>query len=141
MILTDSNLLMYAVGAEHPNKTPAVRFLDRVARGEIEAVLDAEALQEVIHRYTALRRWEDGQRVYRLAREIFPRILPITGEIMDEAKRLVDADASLVARDAVHAAVVLVHRMDGICTFDRDFDRIPGCRRIAPESAYPSDSR
>ena len=133
MILTDSNILMYAVGAEHPNKAPAVRFLERVARGETAAVLDAEALQEVIHRYTALRRWADGQRVYQLAREIFPRILPITGEIMDHAKGLVDSDASLTARDAVHAAVVIVNAMDGICTFDRDFDRIPGCRRIAPE--------
>ena len=45
MILVDSIVLMYAAGAEHPHKAPCVRFLDRVATGEVEAVLDAELLQ------------------------------------------------------------------------------------------------
>jgi len=132
VILVDSNVLMYAAGTEHPNKAAAIAFLDRVARGEIEAAVDAEVLQEVLHRYRSLRRWKDGRRVYTLARDIFPRVVPITGEIVDRANDLMDEDGSLSARDAVHAAVTLAHGMKGICTFDRDFARIPGCSRIAP---------
>jgi predicted nucleic acid-binding protein len=130
MILVDSNVLMYAGGVEHPNKKPAVAFLKRVAAGEVEAAVDAEVLQEVIHRYRALRRWPEGQLVYESTRGLFPEVLAITGPVMDYAKRLVDADERISARDAVHAAVVAVYRLEGICTFDRDFDRIRGCRRV-----------
>jgi predicted nucleic acid-binding protein len=129
MILVDSNVLMYSSGAEHANKAPAVRFLKQVAAGEIEATVDAEVLQEIIHRYRALRRWPEGRQVYALARKLFPEALAITGAVMDHAKLLADDDANISARDAVHAAVVATYRLDGICTFDDDFDRIPGCRR------------
>jgi predicted nucleic acid-binding protein len=130
VILVDSNVLMYAAGAEHSNKAAAVHFLERVAGGEIDATIDAQVLQEIIRRYRALNRWTDGKRVYSLARDLFPEVLPVTGEVMDRAKELVDRDQSVSARDAVHAAVVMVQGLSGICTFDDDFDRIPECVRV-----------
>jgi predicted nucleic acid-binding protein len=130
VILVDSNVLMYASGAEHPNKAPSLAFLKRVADGELEATVDAEALQEVIHRYRSLHRWKEGRRVYELARALFPDALAITGAVMDYAKQIVDKDDSISARDAVHAAVIAEYKLEGICTFDRDFDRIPGCKRV-----------
>ena len=54
MILVDSNVLMYTAGSEHPFKARSVAFLERVAEGSIEAVIDAEALQEILHRYLRL---------------------------------------------------------------------------------------
>jgi predicted nucleic acid-binding protein len=53
MILVDANVFMYAAGAEHPHKAPSRIFLEKVAGGEIEAALDAEVLQEILHRYRA----------------------------------------------------------------------------------------
>ena len=55
-------------------------------------------------------------------------------KVMDRALELVDADAGLSARDAVHAAVVQVYGLEGICTFDRDFDRVPGCHCVEPSA-------
>ena len=121
---------MYAAGTDHPNKAPAVAFLNRVAAGQVDAVIDAEALQEILHRYRALHRWAEGERVFELARGIFPDVLAITAEVMDEACRILSLDQSLTARDAVHAAVVAVYALEGICSFDKDFDRIPGCPRV-----------
>lgn len=132
MILLDANVLMYAAGADHPNKEPSVRFLERVARGEVEAALDAESLQEILHRYRALGRWAEGRRVYDLARRLFPEILPITAPLVDRARRLMDEHDRLSARDAVHAAVVFTHRLEAICSFDGDFDAVRGLRRIEP---------
>lgn len=106
MTRVDTNVAMHAAGAGHPNDAPAVRLL-------------------------ALHRWTEGRQVYALARELFPEVLPVTGEVMDRAKLLADADGTLSARDAVHAAVVSVYRLAGIHTFDQDFDRIPGCKRVA----------
>ena len=130
MILLDTNILMYSAGAEHPNKGPALQVLRKVAAGDMDATMDAEVLQEVIHRYRTLKRWPDGKKVFELARKLFPEVLAITGEVMDHAKRLADRDPDISARDAVHAAVVAVYKLDGICTFDADFDHIRGCQRV-----------
>jgi uncharacterized protein len=132
LILIDANIFMYAAGAEHPYKTPSVDLLRRVALGEINAAVDAEVLQEILHRYRAIRRWEDGREVYAPARRIVPLVVAITDQIVDRARDLLDDDPRLGARDALHAAVVLSRGMDAICSYDRDLDKIIGMQRIEP---------
>ena len=90
MILVDANVLMYAAGAPHRLKRPSADLLDRIARGEVDAVIDAEILQEILHRYRAINRWQDGRQLYDLARALFPSILPVTAEVLDAARRLLD---------------------------------------------------
>jgi predicted nucleic acid-binding protein len=131
MILVDANILMYAAGADHPHKVPSLAWLERVATGVIEAGIDAETLQEILHRYRAIHRWKDGRRVYDLARTVFPSVIPITAEVTDRARAILDTDSRCLARDALHAAVVQVHRLEAICSYDRDFDRL-GVPRIEP---------
>jgi predicted nucleic acid-binding protein len=132
VILIDANVIMYAAGAEHPNKRPCAEVVDLAAQGQLDAALDAEVLQEVLHRYRAIRRWADGRRVYDLARMVFPLVLPVTAEILDRARRLLDLHEGIMARDALHAAVVLVEDLEGICSCERDFDRLPEIRRLDP---------
>lgn len=134
MILVDSNILMYAAGAAHPHKAPSVAFLERVALGEVEATTNAEVLQEILHRYRAIGRWREGVQVYDLARQLFPSVIAITGNTLDRAREILSATPSLMARDALHAAVVLHERLEGICSYDRDFDRIPGITRREPDT-------
>ena len=132
MILIDTNVIMYAAGASHPHKTPSVALLERVASGEVEATIDAEVLQEILHRYRAIDRWHDGRQVYDLARQLFPAILPVTGAIMNRARLLLDGDRRIIARDALHAAVVMTEGLEAVCSYDRDFDRIKGLVRQEP---------
>ena len=132
MILVDSNIFMYAAGREHPNRGAALGFLERVAEGKVRATIDSEVLQEILHRYRSLKRWAEGRLVYETARTLFAEVLPITGEVMDCARRLLDEYPALSARDGVHAAAVEVYELKGICSFDQDFDAIPGFRRIEP---------
>ncbi len=134
MILIDSNVFMYAAGAAHPNKAPSVKLLARVARGEVDATIDAETLQEILHRYQSLRRWADGRAVYALTRRIVANVIPITAEIADAAFKLIDADPTLMARDALHAAAARHIGASCLCSFDRDFDRIPGLVRREPSA-------
>jgi predicted nucleic acid-binding protein len=49
LILIDANIFMYAAGAGHHHKMPSADFLGRVALGEIDAAVDAEVLQEILH--------------------------------------------------------------------------------------------
>jgi predicted nucleic acid-binding protein len=132
MILVDSNIFMYAGGAEHTHKRPSVAYLQRIARNEIDAVIDAEVMQEILHRYRALKRWPDGQRVYDLTRRIVPTVLPITAEVLDTARVLLDRYDHLTARDALHAGVAAVNGIPEICSYDRDFDGLDEVKRIKP---------
>jgi predicted nucleic acid-binding protein len=132
LILLDANVLMYAAGREHPHKVPSAELLARVARGTAEAAIDAEILQEILHRYRSLGRPRDGFRLYDLTRTVIPTVLPVTDAVMDEARSLLESHPRLSARDAVHAAVSIVFSADAFCSYDRDFDRIEGLRRIEP---------
>jgi uncharacterized protein len=132
VILVDSNILMCAAGVAHPHKQLSLEFLERVAEGEIEGVLDAEVLQEILHRYSAIGRSSDGRLVYDLARQIFPPVIPITSDVLDRARALLDDYEGLMARHALHAAVVEIHSLEAICSYDCDFDRVRTIRRLEP---------
>jgi hypothetical protein len=135
VILIDSNVLMYAAGSNHPHKRPSLALLRRVAAGEVEAAVDTEVLQEVLHRYRSLGRWSEGRDVYDLTRSIFGSVLPITVEVMDCSRQLMDSHPKLMARDAIHAAVCLQHGIGSLCSYDRDFDAIKELRRLEPDQA------
>lgn len=134
MILVDTNIIMYAAGAPHSCKAPSVGFLERVAAGAVEATIDAESLQEILHRYRAIQRWEDGRAVYDLARTIFPEVIPVTSAVLDSAREILDRTPGIPARDAVHAAVAIAEGMDGVCSYDRHFDAIAGIVRVTPDA-------
>jgi predicted nucleic acid-binding protein len=46
--------------------------------------------------------------------------------------RLMSTTRDLSTRDAIHAAVVITQRLEGIVSADSDYDRIPGLRRFDP---------
>jgi hypothetical protein len=49
---------MYLLGAAHPKKTEAQILLERLIAAGERLVTDAEVLQEILHRYTAIDRRE-----------------------------------------------------------------------------------
>jgi predicted nucleic acid-binding protein len=56
VILVDSNIPMYLVGASHPHKSDAQRLLEKLVSERQRLVTDAEVLQEILHRYVAINR-------------------------------------------------------------------------------------
>jgi len=56
VILVDSNIPMYLIGAPHPRKSDAQRLLERLVSERQRLVTDAEVLQEILHRYVAVDR-------------------------------------------------------------------------------------
>ena len=59
-------------------------------------------------------------------------VIPVTAQILDRARRLLDTDPQIMARDALHAAVVMQERLEGVFSFDSDLDRIQGLLRHEP---------
>ncbi len=132
----DANVPMYAVGAEHPLKAPCLRILEAIARGELRAVTDAEVLQELLHRYTALGRRREAVEVCRLFLRVVPEVLPITRETIEEALTLHER-YDLPARDSLHWAVMRRHGLTRMISADRHFDGLPGLVRLDPQTFSP----
>jgi uncharacterized protein len=133
MVFVDSNIFMYAAGSAHKHKIASVAFLHRVAAKKIECCINTEILQEILHRYRYIGRWEDGKEVYYLTKSIVPLVVPVVIGIMDIAYRLLQQYPSIYARDAVHAATCIEEHIDTIISFDKDFDVIEALQRTEPE--------
>ena len=114
----DSNIPMYLVGAAHPNKEAARRALEERSPAASRSCTDAEVLQEILHRYTAIRRPERDaiDPAFDALLAIVDVVLsPIEHTDVERARRLLRTTRTrLSARDALHVAI-----MQG-----RDIDRI-----------------
>ncbi len=130
MILIDSNVPMYLVGAEHPHKTDAQRLLERLTMDNRRLVSDAEVLQEILHRYVAIGRRDAIQPAFDALLGAVDDVFPVTTETVTRARDIVFGSPALSARDAIHVAVMRQHGVEEILSFDRGFDDIPGIRRL-----------
>ena len=131
MILIDSNIPMYLVGAPHPLKSEAVRLVERSIADGVRLVTDAEVLQEILHRYVAIGRREAIQPAFDALLGVTDEVFPIEPADVDRAKSIVLGTAGLSARDAIHLAVMARRRVERIMSFDAGFDGYPGVARIA----------
>ena len=132
MMLIDANIWMYSAGSEDPHREPSQRLLRQIAKGEVAGVVSVEILHEILHRYRSVNRWVQGNLVYESARECCAAVLVVSEDVLEEARELMHAFPRLKTRDAIHAATVRVHQLDGIYSYDTDFDGIDGVRRIEP---------
>src|SRR5713101_6689565 len=104
-IFIDANIPMYAAGAEHALKNSCEQVLQLAADRPHAFVTDAEVLQELLHRYLAVRLWPGGRVVIRgFARLMRGRIEPIYGDDSEAAASLVEAYPGMSARDLLHCA-------------------------------------
>ena len=132
-VFLDANVPIYASGREHPYKEPCVRVLMIAAEHSRLFMTDSEVLQELVHRYLALRRWPLGREVVNSFAELMhDRIEPVCAEDIIDAARLADLDQTVSARDLVHAAVMRRLGIDHIVSSDTDLDRLPGITRLDP---------
>ena len=130
MILVDSNIPMYLVGAEHPHKVDARRLLERAVAEKRRLVTDAEVLQEILHRYVAIDRRDAIQPCFEVLLEVVDDVLAVDLEIVERARDIVIGHPDLTARDAVHLAVMRENGIEHILSFDRHFDGLPGITRV-----------
>jgi uncharacterized protein len=131
VILIDSNIPMYLVGAAHPHKLDAQRLLESAISARERLVTDVEVLQEICHRYVAIDRRDAIQPAFDALLGVVDEVLPIDRTDAETARDVVLAYTSLSARDALHVAVMRRHGIERIMTFDRGFDRHPAIKRVA----------
>jgi uncharacterized protein len=119
MIFVDTNVLMYAVGREHPLREEArAFFVEQTHSGEV-LVSSAEVLQELLHAYIPVGRFETLDAALALARARFGAIWTVEPEDVELARELVGRHRALGARDLLHRACCTRRGVDRVKTFDR----------------------
>ena len=131
MIFVDSNIPMYLVGAPHPHKTDAQRLLERLISDRERLITDAEVLQEILHRYVAIKRRDFIQPAFDALLGITDQVLPVDGASCNRAKEIVLGQLQMSARDALHLAIMEQHGINRILSFDSGFDGFPGIARLS----------
>lgn len=131
MIFVDSNVPMYLVGAEHPHKHDAIRLLEGLVSKQARLVTDAEVLQEILHRYSALERLDAVQPAFDAVLDLVDEVLAVGLKEVEAAKTVLLGRKGLSARDALHVAVMEANDIETILSFDSSFDKVPGIERLS----------
>ena len=130
MILVDSNIPMYLVGATHPLKADAQRLLERCIAERERLVTDAEVLQEILHRYVAIDRLDAIQPAFDAILGLVDEVFPVDLETVERARTIVLGSRHLSARDAIHVAIMESQGIRRMLSFDTGFDGFPGIERV-----------
>ena len=129
----DANIPIYAAGRAHPLKEPCSQILLLAAEHPQAFVTDAEVLQELLHRYLALRLWPQGREAFwRFSDLMADRVEPVHVADVECAAGLADAHQQLSSRDLLHAAVMQRLGLRHIISADAGFDPLPGIERLGP---------
>lgn len=95
-----------------------------------------EVIQEIVHLYLGREERERAVEVAEAAMALVGRVLSVEENDVRSSLALVRSVRDLSSRDALHAALCLRYESPIVST-DRDFDRVPGLRRIDPGDASP----
>lgn len=121
---------MYLIGAAHPLKTEAQILLERlVAQGE-RLVTDAEVLQEILLRYSAINRREAMDPAIQVTLDVVDEVFPVEKADVLRASEIAQSRRAPSARDALHIAIMERWGVRSILSFDADFDKWPGLQRV-----------
>lgn len=129
-VFIDTTILAHAFGGPSPERIAAQDIIMRAADDTLVLHASVEAVQEFL--FHRIRRSDRGAAA-EAARAVMGLCIlhDFDSDILDRAIDLVSS-TRLGGRDAVHVATALQHGFDSIVSSDRDFDDVPGLRRIGP---------
>src|SRR5260370_35054269 len=88
VIMIDSNIPMYLVGAPHPHQADAQRLLEKMVGDRQRLIADAEVLQEILHRYVAINRRDAIQPAFDALLGITDQVLAVDLAAAERAKEI-----------------------------------------------------
>jgi hypothetical protein len=121
---------MYLVGSAGSRKVDAQLAVQRLISQRERLVTNAEVFQEILHRYSAIKRLDAIQPAFDAILKIVDEVLAVDLATVERAKQIVFAYRRLSARDAVHLAVMEQHGIERVLSFDSGLDVFPGITRL-----------
>jgi predicted nucleic acid-binding protein len=130
VIYVDSNVPMYLIGAEHPNKRRVIELVATLLSARERLVTSAESFQEILHRYRALNDREHMNAAYEALEAMVADVAGVAKDDVDRARLLFGIYPGLSSRDCLHVAVMERMGCRQIWTYDTGFSAVPSIQRI-----------
>jgi predicted nucleic acid-binding protein len=130
-VFLDTNVFLYAIGAQHPLKAASQQVLKLVGDGDLEAASSTEVVQEILHVLSRRGLRETALKLALHTIDLLHPLLPVTQADISVACDLMDRYPALPTRDAIHAATMLNNGISDIITADGHFDEVEGIRHLS----------
>jgi predicted nucleic acid-binding protein len=121
MIVLDTTVLVYAVGAEHPLRDPSRELLQAIADGAVDASTSVEVIQEFVHVRARRRGRGDAVAAGRDYAELLSPLLSVTREELQRGLELFEHSEQLGTFDAVLAAAAISGGASALVSADSGF--------------------
>jgi predicted nucleic acid-binding protein len=133
VIVLDTTVLVYAVGADHPLREPCRAIVRAVGQGRVAGTTTVEVIQEFAHVRARRRGRVDATRAgLDFATLLAPLVRPNDADVRRGLELFREHD-QIGAFDAILTATVLNDdRLTGVVSADRAFAKIPGLRHEFP---------
>jgi predicted nucleic acid-binding protein len=132
LIVVDSNVLIYAVGYEHPLQSQCRLLVGAVRDGAVAATTTSYVIQEFVHVYARSRPRSEAARLGRRYATLFAPLLPAGEGDIGTALTLFERHEQLDAADALLAATTLANEAEAFVSADCGFANIPRLRHVVP---------
>ncbi len=132
MIVLDTTVLAYAVGADHPLRVPCRAIIDAIGDGRVAATTTVEVLQEFLRVHSRRGRREAAIEHARDYLRLLSPLREVQAEDFEAALMLLAAHPTLGAFDSVLAAVAVRTPPGVLVSADRRLAGVPGLRHVDP---------
>lgn len=133
MIVLDTTVLLYAVGAEHRLRAPCRKLIAAVRDGDVEATTTVEVLQETAHVRARRRGRDDAASLAGNYADLLAPLLTLDEGALRHGLDLFQRHPRLGAFDAVLAAAALESGAGALVSADTAFTEVPGLHAVRPD--------
>jgi predicted nucleic acid-binding protein len=133
MIVLDTTVLVYAVGAEHPLRDPCRQLVSAIAEGELDATTTVEVIQEFAHVRARRRGRADATRLSNDYAELLSPLITVTPDDLKAGLAIFERDERLGAFDAVLAASAAARGATALVSADSAFAAARAVTHVTPD--------
>ncbi|HEX9712451.1 MAG TPA: type II toxin-antitoxin system VapC family toxin [Actinomycetota bacterium] len=133
MIVLDTEVLLYAVGASHPLAEPCAGLIEAIGARRVMATTTVEVIQEFAHVRSRTRSRDDAATLAIEYAHLLSPLLSVDAGAVVEGMERFRRHRSLDSFDAVLAAAAHRSAAEALVTADRDFDAFEGLRIWRPD--------
>ncbi len=129
----DTNIILRHLVGDHPEHSPkATAYLTQIEQGELQVRTADTVIFEVV--FTLQRHY--GQPKDKIRDSLLP-LIELPGMILPGKRRFrkvfdLYVDLNLSFADAYHAVLMEQLNINEIVTFDQEFNRVAGIKRVEP---------
>jgi len=132
VIVLDTTVLVYAVGADHPLRAPCRRLVQLVADGEVAATTTVEVVQELVHVRSRRRGRADAAALGRAYAGLLAPLAQPTAADLDHGLDLFERHDGLGPFDAILAATALRLADGALASANAALRAVDGLRVLDP---------